>query len=149
MTRKLFSKAAIILTVLAASASAGGHSPIEQRQTAMKAVGEQMRTLGGMARGTVAYDDFGAISALEIMRNSVFAASELFPEGSDSGFETRSLPAIWADGSDFDDRMVQILADLDAAIAAEPADQAAFMPLFGAVAKGCGGCHELYRAPEE
>ncbi len=139
---------ALASLAIGASAFAAAHSPIAQRQAAMKAVGGEMRTLGGMAQGKVAYDDFAVISALEIMRDAVATARPLFPAGSDMGEETRAKPEIWAADSDFDARMGQLLANLDAAIAAEPADLASFRPLFGAVAGGCRGCHEKYRAPE-
>ena len=149
MSNKLTLKAALVGTILAASASAGGHLASEQRIIAMKAIGGQMRTLGGMANGRAAYDDFGAISALEIMRNAAASAQPLFAEPTPAGEETRAMAGIWADGSDFDARMTKLLADLDAAIAAEPADLASFAPLFGAVAGNCKSCHEKYRAPEE
>lgn len=140
---------AVVSAALAASAFGAAHSPIAQRQAAMKEVGGQMRTLGGMAQGKIAYDDFGAISALEIMRDAVATAQPLFASADDMGEETRAMPEIWAADSDFDARIGQLLAGLDAAIAAEPADLPSFLPLFGAVAGGCKGCHEKYRAPEE
>lgn len=133
---------------LAATAFAASHSPIAQRQAAMKAVGGEMRTLGGMAQGKVAYDDLTAIAALETMRNAVATAGPLFADSDDMGEETRAKPEIWAADSDFNARLDQLLANLDAAIAAEPADAAAYTPLFGAVAGTCKGCHEKYRAPE-
>ena len=133
---------------LAASAYAAAHSPIAQRQAAMKAVGGQMRTLGGMAQGKIAYDDFAVLSALEIMRDATIVARPLFPAGTDMGEETRAKPEIWAADSDFDARMGQLIASLDAALAAEPADLASYRPLFGAIAGSCKGCHEKYRAPE-
>lgn len=144
-------KIALISTVavaMAASAFGAAHSPIEQRQAAMKAVGGQMRTLGGMAQGKVAFDDFAALSALEIMRDAAVTARPLFPVGTEMGSETRAMPEIWADGSDFDAIMGQLIANLDTAIAAEPADLASYRPLFGAVAGTCKACHEKYRAPE-
>jgi len=146
-----FKNIAVISTLamaMAATAIGGGHSPIEQRQAAMKAVGGQMRTLGGMAQGKVAYDDFAALSALEIMRDAAMTARPLFPAGTETGNETRAMPEIWADGSDFDAIMGQFIASLDTAIAAEPADLASYRPLFGAVAGTCKSCHEKYRAPE-
>jgi len=133
---------------LAATAYAAAHSPISQRQAAMKAVGGQMRTLGGMAQGKTAYDDFAVISALEIMRDAAATARPLFPAGTEMGEETRAKPEIWAADSDFDARMGEMLASLDAAIAAEPADLASFGPIFGGIAQTCKGCHEKYRAPE-
>ena len=132
----------------AATAIGGGHSPIEQRIAAMKAVGGQMRTLGGMAQGKVEYDDFAALSALEIMRDAAVTAAPLFPVGTETGDNTRAMPEIWAADSDFNARMDQFIASLNAAIEAEPADLASYGPLFGAVAGNCKSCHEKYRAPE-
>lgn len=149
MNFKKTSFAAIAGLALAASAFAASHSPITERQEAMKAIGGQMRTLGGMARGSVDYDDLTAISALEIMRDAAIAAQSRFPAGSDMGAETRAMAAIWAADSDFDARMAEMVAHLNAAVDAEPADAASFGPLFGAVAGTCKGCHENYRAPEE
>lgn len=134
---------------IAATAYAASHSPIAQRQAAMKVVGGQMRTLGGMAQGKVAYDDLAALSALEIMRTAVAESVPLFANSDNMGEDTRALPAIWAADSDFEAGMGQLLASIDAAIAAEPADSAAFAPLFGAVAGTCKSCHEKYRAPED
>ena len=148
MKFKGISLAVAITATVSASVFAASHSPITERQEAMKAIGGQMRTLSGMAQGKVAYDDLTAISSLEIMRNAAVSAQSLFPEGSDMGGETRAMPEIWAADSDFDARMTQMVASLDAAIAAEPADAASFGPLFGAVAGTCKGCHEKYRAPE-
>lgn len=149
MTKKFTLKAALITTMLAASASAGGHTGTEQRIIAMKAVGGEMRTLGGMAQGKIAYDDFAALSALEIMRNAAAVAQPLFATPPMEGEETRAMAAIWEDGSEFDAGMTALLAALDTAIAAEPADLESFRPLFGAVAGTCKACHEKYRAPEE
>ena len=139
---------AFVGAIIAASAFAAAHSPIAQRQAAMKEVGGQMRTLGGMAQGKIAYDDFAVISALEIMRNAAATARPLFVSADATGEETRAMPEIWTADSDFDSRMGQLLASLDAAIAAEPTDVATYQPLFGAVAGSCKGCHEKYRAPE-
>ncbi|MBL4807379.1 MAG: cytochrome c [Rhodobacteraceae bacterium] len=148
MSMKFTLKAALACTFLAVTATAGGHTAVEQRITAMKAVGGQMRTLGGMAQGQVAYDATAAIAALQIMRNSAAAALPLFADPTAAGAETRARAEIWADGSDFNDRLSAMIADMDVAIAAAPADAAAFGPLFGAVAGNCRSCHEKYRAPE-
>ena len=149
MTKSFTLKTALAITMLAASATAGGDTATEQRIIAMKAVGGEMRILGGMAQGNVAYDDFAALSALETMRNAAAAAQPLFASPPMEGEETRAMAAIWEDGSEFDAGMTALLAALDTAIAAEPADLASFGPLFGAVAGTCKACHENYRAPKE
>ncbi len=149
MLKKITLKTVLITAVLAASATAGGHTEIEQRIGAMKAVVGEMRILGGMAQGKVDYDNLAALSALETMRNAVATAQPLFGTPPVDGEETRAMAAIWEDGSEFDAGITTLLAALDTAIAAEPADLASFGPLFGAVAGTCKACHENYRAPEE
>ncbi|MCF6273883.1 MAG: cytochrome c [Rhodobacteraceae bacterium] len=141
--------AAFISVSIAASAFAASHSPVSQRQAAMKSVGEQMRTLGGMAQGKVEYDDFAAFSALEIMRDAALVSRPLFAESTDTGEETRAKAAIWAEGSDFDTEMEAFIATLDVAIAADPADLDNFKPLFARIASSCKSCHEDYRAPKD
>jgi len=133
---------------IAATAYGAAHSPISQRQAAMKSVGEQMRTLGGMAQGKVEYDDFAVFSAIEIMRDAATTARPLFPVGSDIGEKTRAKPEIWAADSNFDTLMGELIANLDATLEADPADLASFVPLFMNVAGSCKACHEKYRAPE-
>ncbi len=134
--------------VLAASAYAAAHSPISQRKAAMKEIGGQMRSLGGMAQGKTAYDDFAVFSAVEIMLNNAIAARPLFADSMDMGEETRAKPEIWAAGSDFDAQMGQMINALQATLDADPADLDSFLPLFGAIAATCKSCHEKYRAPE-
>ena len=133
---------------LAASGFAAGDSPISHRQAAMKDISEQMKILGGMTRIGGTYDDFLAIAAFETMQNDVRVAQESFPAGSDIGENTRAKPAIWADGSDFSARMQRFLEDVSAAVNAEAATQADFVPLFAAVSENCKSCHERYRAPK-
>ena len=140
--------ASLAAIAVAASAIAASHSPIAARQEAMKAIGGQMRTLGGMAQGKIAYDDSVAILALETMRDAALIAQTSFPEGSNTGMENRALSAIWAADSEFEARMTQLVASLEAAVDAAPADMASFGPVFGAVAGNCKVCHEKYRAPE-
>ena len=148
MSFKISLTAALVGTILAASASAGGHTSTEQRIIAMKAMGGQMRTVGGMAPGNGTYDAAAVISALEIMRNAAATAQPLFAEPTPDNEETRARPEIWVAGSDFDAQLNGLIADLDAAIAGQPADAATLGPLFGAVAGNCKSCHEKYRAPE-
>jgi len=114
----------------------------------MKDISEQMKILGAMARIGSTYDDFLAIAAFETMQEDVRVAMESFPAGSDTGENTRAKPGIWADGSDFGARMQQFQDDVSAAVNAEAATQAEFVPLFARVSENCKGCHERYRAPK-
>ncbi len=114
----------------------------------MKTVAEQMKILGAMTRIGGTFDDFFAQSAFEIMQDAALLSQTGFQQNEPSNEATRAKPAIWADGSDFNARMTRFLADIDAAVLAEPTDLASFIPLFAVVSENCKSCHERYRAPK-
>ncbi len=149
MNLKKTALVAVIGLGLAASAYAAAHTQIAQRQAAMKEINGQMRTLGAMAQGKVAYDDFAVFSALEIMIDAANASRPLFADGTDTGETTRAKPEIWAADSNFDALMGGFITNLETALAAEPEDMDAYMPLFASIAGSCKSCHEKYRAPKE
>jgi cytochrome c556 len=71
----------------------------------------------------------------------------MFPKGSDTGHETKALPAIWTDKETFDkdaaafDEAVTKLAAL-----ADAGDKEGFVKQFGATGATCGACHRAFRA---
>ena len=141
--------AAILATTLLSTTAMGDvPSPIARRQAGMKTIAEQMKILGAMTRIGGGFDDFFAQSAFEIMQDAARSAQAGFAENVQTGEATRAKPSIWAEGSDFNARMVRFLADIDAAVAGEPTDQASFIPLFAVVSENCKSCHEHYRAPK-
>ena len=139
---------ALAAALLSTSAMGDSHTATAQRQAGMKAIAEQMKILGAMTRIGGTFDDFFAQSAFEIMQDAALSAQAGFQENVMSAEPTRAKPSIWAEGSDFNARMVRFLADIDAAVAGEPADQASFIPLFAVVSENCKSCHEHYRAPK-
>ncbi|MEM7614502.1 MAG: cytochrome c [Pseudomonadota bacterium] len=124
---------------------ADGHSPIEQRQAAMKTVGKSTKTLGDMVKGASPFDAAAASAALVDMQTAVATYGELFPEGSETGFETEAKDTIWSDRTGFDAVLATFKSEIDGAIAAAPADQAALAAEFGDIGKTCGTCHQTYR----
>jgi cytochrome c556 len=86
-----------------------------------------------------------AADGLDLFGHSI---AGLFPEGS-AGPDSRALPAIWANKADF----VARANALGAAAArlkqlADAGDKAGFAAQAPEVARGCNGCHSLYRAEE-
>ncbi|MBV9782299.1 MAG: cytochrome c [Acidisphaera sp.] len=71
----------------------------------------------------------------------------MFPPGSETGHDTKALPAIWSDKAGFD----KDAANFNAAAAklaqvATTNDKAAFAEQYQAVGETCGACHRAYRA---
>lgn len=119
---------------------------ISDRQAIMKQKnGASMGALAKMVKGEVEYDPAAAVAAFQTMRDGITNFADLFPADSMQGGETTAAPKIWEDMDGFKAAIVKFETDLDAAIAANPQDKAAFMPVFGAVAGNCKSCHEAYR----
>lgn len=122
---------------------------IADRKAIMKEkVGASMGVLVKTSKGEMAYDAEAVEAAFTTMRESTDNFVALFPEGTETGGKTTADPKIWSDRAGFEAALVKFHSDLDAAIAAEPQDKEAFMPVFGQVAANCKACHETYRVPQ-
>jgi cytochrome c556 len=71
----------------------------------------------------------------------------MFPAGTETGGNTKALPAIWSDRAGFEKAAATFgenATKLSAAAAAD--DKTAFAEAFKATAGACGACHRTYRA---
>ncbi len=148
MKRAILPTIFLMATLAANTVLADTHSAISRRQAAMKTISEQMKILGNMSRIGSIYDDFLAQSAFENMGDAIIDARINFLQNSQTGEKTRAKASIWRADSDFNARMATFLADVNAAIVAEPPDQGGFTPLFATVSQNCKSCHDVYRAPK-
>ncbi len=141
-----FRKIAIAVGVLSLAATyAFAQDPIQQRQAAMKSVGGAAKQAGGMLKGAQPYDATVALAALTKMNEVAMTYADYFPEGSETGSDTKASPKIWEDRAGFEAAVAKFEADTAAAVAAAPADLDAFKAAFGAVGANCGTCHKAYR----
>jgi len=126
---------------------AGGHSPVEQREAAMKEVGKSTKLLGEMVKGETAFDDAAANEALATMAAAVTDFGTYFPEGTALAGENENAAgeAIWTDRDGFDAAVTEFRQDIAAAVEAAPQSKDALATSFGAVAQNCKSCHEDYR----
>lgn len=122
---------------------------ITERQEAMKSVGSAMRVVGGMARGNVEFDAQAALTAFTTMNEVAGRYGSLFPEGSETGGDTKAKETIWSDREGFDAAVAKFEVDTAAAVAAAPATFDEFRPVFGSVAQNCGACHEVYQIEDD
>lgn len=151
MTITRFAAAAgLASAVLAGAAFAHGDKPaklddpVSLRMHMMMNTGAAMKTLGGMAKGELAYDAMLAETSFRVMNAAALGFAAQFPAGSETA-ESEASPKIWSDAAGFEAAAAKFLADTAAAVAAKPADKDAFMPVFGQVASNCKGCHQDYR----
>ncbi len=142
--------AAVVLVFVAhvvlAQTNPAQSAPEKARHEAMEAVGKAMRTLGGMAKGQIAFDPKVVQEQGKVISDRLAESAKLFPPGSDKG-ETHAKPEVWSDRPGFDAAMKE---GQEAAAALQSVqDQAGFLPALGTLGKSCQACHDKYRVPEQ
>jgi cytochrome c556 len=113
-----------------------------EREKVMKAIGGAMGTLGGMAKGEVAYD----AAAAEAAKAALIAAAGGVP----AAFETQggedatseAKPEIWTSWDDFVKKNEALTA---AATAADVSSAEAIGASLGTIGGACKDCHTTYR----
>jgi cytochrome c556 len=129
-----------------ASVSLGG--PIEDRRALMKANGQTMKLLGGMAQGETPFDAVVVKEQAEAMAGRYEAEKSLFPPESNKGPpETYAKPEIWSDPEGFAALMNEAI-EASLALAAVT-DQGRLGEALGTVGAVCKNCHEKYTVPQD
>jgi cytochrome c556 len=139
-------KIVLALSALALVSSAAYADPIADRKAIMKERGGIVGQLAPVAKGEKPFDAAAVLTALQALEANAkkFDVDALFPVGSESG-DTKASPKIWEDMAGFKAAADKFTTDVSAAVAAPPADLAAFQAQFGAIASNCGACHQAYR----
>eukprot|EP00752_Nemacystus_decipiens_P019368 g17424.t1 len=119
--------------------------PQVDRDLMMEQVGEATGLLAAMARGEAEYDPRVAVLAMRTYVSVAAAFPYMFPEGTETGNDTRAAAAIWSDPDGFVAAANKFEADATAALATAGDGVEAFQAAFGAVAQNCRACHESYR----
>lgn len=140
-----------MIGALAAGAMVGGATiamaqgdPIAERKENRKQMGAAMRAVKGIidAKGPTV----GAVEQAAKMKTLEVAFVKMFPKGSETGGETKALPAIWTDWAGFEAASKAADAAYDKlAVAAGSGDMAALTAAFGDTGKACGACHEKFQ----
>ncbi len=138
---------AAVLTPIA-FASAQDASPQVQRHESMEDVGDAMGVLGAMAKGERPYDQTAAVEALDVIIVQTPLFLELFPEGSETGHDTRAMPAIWENMADFQDKGEALVAAAEAAKGPAAEGLAGLRSTMSDLGGSCRDCHETYRRPK-
>ncbi len=71
----------------------------------------------------------------------------LYPDGTQTGHDTKAKPEIWSDRAGFEKANAAFVAAAEKlAEAAKSGDKAAFAAAFTTTGQSCGGCHRNYKA---
>jgi len=134
--------------VLSAGALAQNEPPQVQRHDLMEEMRERTETLGDMAKRAAPFEPDTADAALREIIESAEIFPTLFPLGTQTGHDTRALPAIWERRDEFEQRSQDLIAAADAALAATEEGFGPFRTAFRDVGRACRACHEAFRAEE-
>lgn len=146
------------LTIASAPAMADGHAAkaakraIDARRGYMQMIAMNLGPLGAMAKGEADYDAgvAGTNSAnLALLAN--IDMDFLFPEGSGNDAfkgDTRTMPAVWTDAADWDEKTKAFSVAAQALADAAPNGLDALKGAIGGVGGSCGGCHKAFRAQD-
>ena len=139
-------KLVIAISMLAFAGSAAFADPILDRQALMKERGKIVGGLSKVAKGEEPFDATAVLTQLQALQANAekFDVDALFPKGSDTG-DTTAGPKIWEDMAGFKATGDKYLADVKAAVAADPADVDALKAQLGIIGSDCGTCHQGYR----
>jgi len=132
--------AMLALSLSSLALSAG--NPVEDRQAAMKAVGQFMKEGAGL-NSPSAFDAAKAKAAMDGVAGEAKKLHGLYPAGSGADPKTAADPKIWDNKADFDKRLTEMATLATTAGKSTTAD--AYKPAFMAVGATCKGCHDLYR----
>lgn len=141
--------AAAVIATGGIYAAQAADEPQVVRQEMMKKVGGAVGASAKMAKGEVAYDAVAAKAAMETIAEVMATYPDLFPAGSEEGFETEAKAEIWQNMDDFKAKSAKLQMEAAAIAASAPADVDAFRAAFGPLTQNCGACHELYRVKKE
>jgi cytochrome c556 len=114
----------------------------------MEDVGSGAKTIGAMLEGERPFDAAAAMEALQTWDHAADVFGDLFPEGSETGYDTEARPTIWTDRAGFDAALSEWSDAVDAAVAADPQSLDDLQAAAGPVFKKCKACHEDYRVED-
>ena len=148
MARNSLMAGALALLFLVPGAWAAG-SVQEERHELMESGKDAAKPIGAMMKGEQAFDAAIVMESFGVWEHVAATAGDLFPPGSETGYDTEARDTIWTDREGFNAALKNFADAVDAAIEAAPQDLDALNAAAGPVFKACKGCHENYRVEKE
>ena len=102
-----------------------------------------------MMKGEREYEVEAVQASLDVFDDVSSYFGELFPEGSETGEDTKAAPAIWTDRVGFEAALQKWRDAATAAIDADPQTLEDAKPVLGPIFNACKNCHDNYRIEDE
>ncbi len=144
MARVSLIAGALALLFLVPNVQAAG-SVQEERHELMESSKDAAKPIGAMLKGEQSFDAAIAMESFGVWAHVAATAGDLFPPGSETGYDTEAKDTIWTDREGFNAALETFAKAVDGAIEAAPQDLEALNEAAGPVFKACKGCHENYR----
>lgn len=138
-----------LFLVLAVTPLVAGDSPQEQRHELMEKSKDAAKPVGGMLKGEVEFNAEQAMASFKAWVEVADQFGDLFPEGTETGYDTEAKKEIWTDRAGFDAELEKFADATNAAVAANPQSLEDLKAAAGPVFKTCKSCHEGYRVEKE
>lgn len=148
---KLFAVAAATALMITPAFAQEIPQAVKARQGQFNILALNLGILGGMARGTVDFDQETAQAAADsLVAVSMVKQHAMWPEGTsaDEIDGTRAKPEIWADMADFQSKWDAVGEAATAMQAAIGEGAEAIGPNMGPLGNACKDCHDSYRVPQ-
>lgn len=139
---------AIVVVALLTATTALAHQGVKNRavlarMNGMSAIAENIKVLGAMAKGKVAFDQEAARSAAEAIAQHAGEAPALFAAREDDP-KSEARPVIWDDFEDFT-AQAEELEEIASGLAVSLASPDDLGPALQKLGANCRSCHEVYR----
>jgi cytochrome c556 len=119
---------------------------IKMRKAAFTLLSWNFGVIGAMAKGARPYDQAEAVKRAETVNDVAHLPWEAFVAGTESGSDTRALPAVWQSPDKFKANQERLQSETAKLVqAAKSGDAGQLKAQFGATAKACSTCHDDYR----
>ena len=140
-------KTAVLLAAVALAGPVLAHGDVKNpvvkmRHAAMKAIADNTKVLGEMAKGALPFDAAKAQEAAVAIAAQAAMTPALFEDPSNTDPKSEALPAIWDDFADFTAKSDALVA------AAEGLDTSSLDGVragLGQIGGACKACHSKYR----
>ena len=91
----------ILALMFSLSPAWAADSPQEVRHEMMEGVGDAAKPVGKMLKGEQEFDAAVVTKSFQVWSNAAIDFGDLFPEGSETGYDTEAKETIWTDRDGF------------------------------------------------
>jgi cytochrome c556 len=131
------------LAAALAGAAVSAGNPVEERQAAMKEVGQAMKEARAFTSAQTPFDPAKVKSLMAVPAGNAKKLKGLYPTDSAADPKTEADPKIWANKADFEKRLAE-MGGL-ATAAGKATDTESFTVALKTLGDSCKSCHDVYR----